>query len=520
MKEKMPWYHSSDEIHQTISDLSANCQGADVEFTQKSRMNSADAAGTNIDLDVLHVRRKGDQPKTKALFVFGEHARELVSPESGLDFVRNLCGQGRESQRANELLDRVEFTVVPNANPIGRRQVEDGFYCKRTNEDNVDLNRNWGDDHRGNAAMRSGDEMDPGPQGFSEPETQILRDLVAEMKPDVYLSVHSGAYLLGAPYGYTADSNPSNKASMTDILGPISDKYCGGNCPYGGLAELIGYNSEGCDLDYTYEHQGVPYSYTWEIYVGPEIRKHYIAEAHERANPGQTGDEEDSDFFQAQKLNLAQTGSQSSSKKRWDKQRKLRGGHRHRARMATGVGLGEMSEAERPEAEQNPEDCIEQFVPRTQEETESIVDNWTGAYLDLADQVATRQEKKRNEKKDGATQGAAPGPDANGAVESPPPAAAGPEANGVVENPPAASGSEANDPFKSYLSAASVESPPAAAGAEANGAVESSRPASLAATNSYIAEMRDSLRGESSAVADSLNDDSKFAADSVYRHPW
>jgi len=398
MKEKFPWYHTTSEIRQELQDLSATCQGADVELTTRSRVNSANAAGEEIELDVLHIRKGGIKPRTRALYVFGEHARELVSPESALDFLRTLCGRGRESEHAAAVLENVEFTVVPNANPLGRQQVEEGYYCKRTNEDGVDLNRNWGDDHREHAAMRSGDEMDPGPSGFSEPESQILRDLVAEVKPDVFLSIHSGAYLLGAPYGYTAASVPENEASMVDILKPISEKYCAGGCPYGGLADLIGYQSEGCDIDYVAEHLQTPFAYTWEIYVGPEIRKHYIAEARDRASPsGSDMSDSDDDFFRAQKLNLAELSSRRSSQQRWD-QKHLRGAHqaRHRAHSATRIALGEF--AERPEAEQDPEDCIEQFVPRTAEETAQIVDNWTGAYLDLAEQVSTRQEQKRGDK--------------------------------------------------------------------------------------------------------------------------
>jgi hypothetical protein len=304
LKEKMPWYHSTDEIHDQIVDIAGSCQNAQVDITTKSQMNGAGAG--EIKIDVVKVRKSGATPRTKAMFVFGEHARELISPESSLDLLRSLCGQGAQSSRVSKMLDTVEFIVVPNANPLGRKKVEEGYYCKRTNEDNVDLNRNWGDEHRGNAMQFMGDEMDPGPNGFSEPETQILRDVAEEEKPDSYLSIHSGAYLLGAPYGYTQNKAPSNQDSMVEILGPISEKYCGGSCPFGGLAELIGYDSLGCDVDYMAEHVGTPYSYTWEIYVGPEIRKHYNEEAMDRRGSnnknGGLGNDADWAFVQSRIL--------------------------------------------------------------------------------------------------------------------------------------------------------------------------------------------------------------------------
>jgi hypothetical protein len=374
LKEKMPWYHTTEEIHQEISDIAAACQGAEVEFTTKTQVNSGTSAGTEIAIDVLKIRKAGVGPRTKAMFVFGEHARELVSPESSLDLLRTLCGQGAASSRVSSLLDKVEFIVVPNANPLGRKKVEEGYYCKRTNEDNVDLNRNWGDDHRGDAMKFQGDEMDPGPSGFSEPETQILRDLAQEVKPDVYLSIHTGAYLLGAPYGYTATKVAPREQQQVEILQPISEKYCGGGCPYGGLADLIGYNSMGCDVDYMSEQVKVPFAYTWEIYVGPEIKKHYIAEAMSRSGKD-TGDDGDAV--------LMQKGTS-----------RLRLGARERARRMREIHE-EMSKLktwqERPESEQDWDSCIEQFSPRSAEETREVVENWTGAYLDLAEAVDSKQ---------------------------------------------------------------------------------------------------------------------------------
>jgi hypothetical protein len=46
---------------------------------------------------------------------------------------------------------------------------------------------------------------------------------------------------------------------------------------------------------------------------------------------------------------------------------------------------------ERPESEQDWDSCIEQFIPRTAEETREVVENWTGAYLDLAESVDSKR---------------------------------------------------------------------------------------------------------------------------------
>ncbi|OLP90846.1 hypothetical protein AK812_SmicGene27537 [Symbiodinium microadriaticum] len=49
-----------------------------------------------------------------------EHARELISAESGLHFAKTLC----DSDKARAELQRSEFLLVVNANPGSRVQVE------------------------------------------------------------------------------------------------------------------------------------------------------------------------------------------------------------------------------------------------------------------------------------------------------------------------------------------------------------------------------------------------------------
>merc|ERR1719387_818269 len=117
-------------------------------------------------------------------------------------------------------------------------------------------------------------ETNPGPAGFSEPETQILRDVATDFGPTVFLTVHSGALLLGTPYGYARDTpDAAHEQKMLDVLAPISAKYC--DCPYGSLAKTVGYKAPGNSIDYAYDDLGVPYAFTWEIYANPELTQYY-----------------------------------------------------------------------------------------------------------------------------------------------------------------------------------------------------------------------------------------------------
>merc|ERR1719316_680705 len=99
----------------------------------------------------------------------------MIAPEVGLSFVRALCGEeGREARRSNT------YTLVLDANPAGRKKIETSRnWCQRTNEDDVDLNRNYGQgwteqkegdmqDGVGTKAGRQFEMWSSGSQAFSE----------------------------------------------------------------------------------------------------------------------------------------------------------------------------------------------------------------------------------------------------------------------------------------------------------------------------------------------------------------
>jgi hypothetical protein len=357
LREQYPWYHTTDEIHSELATFVGYCRGA------QFNMSSETTADQKNKLDVIRISTGTSQHKIKAFFVFGEHARELISTESALTLVRELCGRGEgmDQNLLQRVLDSTSFVIVPNANPLSRARVEAGEYCKRANEDGVDLNRNWGTEHHAEWDGKD-PEMNPGPRGFSEPETRIINDLVTAEKPDIFLSVHSGAFLLGTPFGYSSRQHPDNQQQMIDMLKPISEQFCNGDCPYGDLAGLIGYTAKGCDIDYVKESLHVPYTFTWEIYAGQEVRDMYAEEAHARAE-NRTMNQPARRFFHAEEsLGLLQTSTS----------RRMRG--------RSGVLDPDQKALD---------DCFWQFNPETQEETTAVSQNWAAAYLTLCDNVAS-----------------------------------------------------------------------------------------------------------------------------------
>ena len=85
LKQKIPFYHTSDEIHQEAKHLAKNSQG----MASVRTLNAGDVA-----IDVVRVRAQQTVPPTnRAFLLFGEHSRELISPESGLRLLQVICGK-------------------------------------------------------------------------------------------------------------------------------------------------------------------------------------------------------------------------------------------------------------------------------------------------------------------------------------------------------------------------------------------------------------------------------------------
>lgn len=359
LKDQYPWYHTSSDIGEELKSLSSTCSGAKLSLSMRN--SSRGSSHQPVMLHVIHVSQGNEEGKQKAFFVFGEHARELISSESAMHLLHLLCGGGDEEEKSlvSRALQDTVFVIVPNANPLGRQQVEMGKYCQRTNENGVDLNRNWAEDDSGTTrkSFVAGldQEINPGPYAFSEPESRMLRDALAEEKPQVFLSVHSGAYLLGTP------ATEQNQDQVTGVLGRISGQFCDGDCPFGGLTDVIGYSSHGCDIDYARDQLRIPYAFTWEIFANADIRQ-FFAEKAQAWTEGRQMNAAAQTYFSMKSLMFLQ-GSRKQVSSR------LRG---HTQFVFSGS-----------QERSDDDDCFEQFNPTSQSETQQVVGRWAKAFLAL-----------------------------------------------------------------------------------------------------------------------------------------
>eukprot|EP00927_Polykrikos_kofoidii_P026018 TRINITY_DN2325_c0_g1_i5.p1 TRINITY_DN2325_c0_g1~~TRINITY_DN2325_c0_g1_i5.p1 ORF type:complete len:424 (-),score=69.19 TRINITY_DN2325_c0_g1_i5:46-1317(-) len=361
-----PFYHTTDGIHAELLSLASRCPGMTLESRQ-----GIGASGDVRSIDVVIVRALHASPTNRNFFLFGEHARELISAESGLHFVRTLCGETGQSGIAKEVLKDSEFQIVVNGNPASRSKVEGGEFCLRVNPSGVDLNRNWDEKWKVPTEFQS-EDTNPGQQPFSEPETRIFKELVQSYKPTTFLTVHSGTKGMYMPWAYDMEHLATkNEPEMMSVLQAIDRDHC--QCPFGAAGKEVGYSCPGTCLDWVYDQLKTPYAFAFEIYAGPEYAAALRERWEEKLQDGNGA------FYQLNS-NLAHSHFRDLFEEHPSGFIQLSSKHRHR-RTRNGRA---------------PDECFEQFNPRTSEEYSSTVENWSSAYLQMSAQVARRLKAGRD----------------------------------------------------------------------------------------------------------------------------
>jgi hypothetical protein len=167
------------------------------------------------------------QCKPAMVFVATQHAREWVAPMVTMYLAEALVSRYDTDPVVKDLVDRVEFFIVPVANPDGyvyswttdrlwrkNRRRNAGTGCR-----GVDTNRNWGHQWGGEgASSQACSETYRGAAAFSEPEPSALRDFILARPQVRYVhDMHSYGQLALAPWGYTSALPPAH--STYQMLG-------------------------------------------------------------------------------------------------------------------------------------------------------------------------------------------------------------------------------------------------------------------------------------------------------------
>ena len=161
-----------------------------------------------------NVRTEEEEPEI--LFVGGHHAREWIAVDVPFLLAKYLVENYDSDARVRRYVDEGEIWIVPLLNPDGHQYSVTTNRLWRKNRRNngdgtfgVDLNRNYSYEWGGPGS--SGDtfsEIYRGPSPFSEPETRVLRDFVAEHAFRALISYHNYSQLVLYPWGHTNDPAP------------------------------------------------------------------------------------------------------------------------------------------------------------------------------------------------------------------------------------------------------------------------------------------------------------------------
>jgi len=271
--------------------------------------------------------------------------------------VRTLCSG---SDNVKSVLQTSEFKIVVNGNPDSRRQVEQGSFCLRTNPNGVDLNRNW-DEHWDAGDVSGMADTNPGTAPFSEPETQIFRQLTSEYMPTTFLTVHSGTLGMYMPWAYDMEHLANrNQPEMMQILKDLDKDHC--QCPFGAAGREVGYSCPGTCLDWVFDNLNTPYAFAFEIYVGQ-------GEDDLKSRWEEKMKAEDGSFIQASN-HLAHPHFKDLFEKY----------------PSSFVQLSSISNR----SQEEDWECFQMFNPGTEDKYKDTIENWSQAYLDMASMTAKK----------------------------------------------------------------------------------------------------------------------------------
>jgi len=199
---------------------------------------------------------------TKPVVLFNgmHHAREVMGPEVTLDIIETLLSNYGKDNKITHWVDSNEIWVLPMFNVDGNNLVwtQDSMWRKNARGNyGVDINRNypyaWGTCN-GSSSYKSAQDY-RGPSAASEPETNVMMNLVKEIRPVFDISYHSYSELVIYPLG--CNGKRVQNADVVETIG----KQMGSLLKYtAGTAWETLYSVDGGDIDWMYaEYQVIPY---------------------------------------------------------------------------------------------------------------------------------------------------------------------------------------------------------------------------------------------------------------------
>ncbi|XP_073843658.1 carboxypeptidase B1 [Musca autumnalis] len=218
----------------------------------------------------------GKTNKKVILMDAGIHAREWIAPAGALYVIHQLVENYSENAH---LLKDYDWVILPVVNPDGYEYTHTSSRMWRKTRQpasstcvGTDANRNF-DFHWGEvgASSLSCSDTFKGKTAFSEPETQLLRDLMLSLtgRAKFYLTLHSyGNYLL-YPWGYTS-ALPDNVKDLDEVAqaGAAAIRSSTGTRYSVGSSTNVLYAAAGGSDDYALAKANIPIAICMELPAG------------------------------------------------------------------------------------------------------------------------------------------------------------------------------------------------------------------------------------------------------------
>jgi hypothetical protein len=302
-------YRTYDEALEELQEIAANnpsiCKLMDIGNSQgKDYFEASYGNYANYQHDIWAIKLSDnvnvdeDEP---AVYYFGaHHAREPISTEVAFYVLNYLVDNYGTDPEVTENVNNTEIWFVPIVNPDGHEVVLDQINTDwrkniRDNDgngsltpgswdypDGVDPNRNYGWNW-GTAGTSSdpGEITYCGPEPFSEPEIQAIRDLMAENQFVAGISYHSYSELVLWPYGYVDGGTAPDVDAIAELGTAVGNSIPG---VYGGhytpQPSWALYPASGITDDWAYGMHGT-FAYTVELateFIPPASQVYQIVE--------------------------------------------------------------------------------------------------------------------------------------------------------------------------------------------------------------------------------------------------
>lgn len=249
-------YKNPEEIEQILK----NFQSSYPDLTQLKVVGKSLQGRSIWAIKISSHANLHDTTKPVILFNGMHHAREVMGPEVALDIIETLLSNYGKDTKISHWVDANEIWVLPMFNVDGNNIVwtNDNMWRKNARENyGVDINRNypyaWGTCNGSSGNKSAQDYRGAGPA--SEPETQVMMNLVKEIRPVFDISYHSYSELVIYPMG--CNGKRTQNADVVEKIG----REMGSKLGYepGTAWELL-YSVDGGDIDWMYaEYQVIPY---------------------------------------------------------------------------------------------------------------------------------------------------------------------------------------------------------------------------------------------------------------------